>query len=256
MIKIPAADRTLKLLKVMAEIGQPVTANRLAQKLNIPRSSCYQLLEVLLEQGFAVHFPEQRRWGLGLAAWELGSAYQRHEPLERLAKPVLERLVLELGKTTSVVGHLGVLDGSDVLYLLEQRPLRSLKLVTDVGVRLPAHLTASGRAMLAQLDKKQLAASFRGRDLGRRTSLGPKSLEELIQILQMERTQGFALEVDEVTMGYASVGVAIVDHLDHPMAGIAITLQSRELEKLQLSSLAALLISAAEDLSRKFGHHG
>jgi DNA-binding IclR family transcriptional regulator len=239
----------------MAEIGQPVTASRLAQKLGIPRSSCYQLLEVLLEQGFAVHFESERRWGLGLAAWELGSAYQRHEPLERLAKPVLERLVWEIGQQTNVVGHLGVLDGSDVLYLLEQRPVRSLKLVTDVGVRLPAHLTASGRAMLAKLDKKQLATSFRGRDLGRRTSLGPKDLEELKKILEMESSQGFALEVDEVTMGYASIGVAIVDHLDHPIAGVAITLQSRELEKLQLSQLAAVLIEAAEDLSRKFGHH-
>lgn len=255
MSKIPAAERALKLLKVMAEIGQPVTANRLAQKLSIPRSSCYQLLEVLLQQGFAVHFPEQKRWGLGLAAWELGSAYQRHEPLERLAKPVLERLVSEFGQRTNVVGHLGVLDGSDVLYLLEQRPVRSLKLVTDVGVRLPAHLTASGRALLARLDSKQLSASFRGRELGRRTAVGPKNLDELKQILDLERRQGYALEIDEVTMGYASVGVAIVDHLDHPIAGVAITLQSRELEKLQLSQLAAVLIEAAEDLSRKFGHH-
>lgn len=239
----------------MAEIGQPATAARLAQKLGIPRSSCYQLLEVLKEQGFAIHFEQDRRWGLGLAAWELGSAYQRHEPLERLAKPVLGKLVQELGQKTNVVGHLGVLDGSDVLYLLEQRPVRSLRLVTDVGVRLPAQLTASGRAMLAHLDQKQLQASFRGRELARRTELGPRNLIELKAILDMEKGQGFSLEVDEVTMGYASVGVAILDHLEHPIAGLAITLQSRELEKLMLSELAAVLIKSAEDLSRKFGRN-
>jgi DNA-binding IclR family transcriptional regulator len=254
--KIPAATRTLNLLMAMAEMGQPATASRLAQKLGIPRSSCYQLLEILKEQGFAIHFEAERRWGLGLAAWELGSAYQRHEPLERLAKPVLSKLVSELGQKTNVVGHLGVLDGSDVLYLLEQRPLRSLKLVTDVGVRLPAQRTASGRTMPPHLDRKQLQASFRGRELTRRTELGPRNLQELGQLLLMEKGQGFSLEVDEVTMGYASVGVAIVDHLGHPMAGLAITLQSRELEKLELSVLAAALIRAAGDLSRKFGHHG
>lgn len=240
----------------MAEIGQPATAARLAKRIGIPRSSCYQLLEVLKSQGFAIHFQEDKRWGLGLAAWELGSAYQRHEPLERLAKPVITKLVSELAEKTPVVGHLGVLDGSDVLYLLEQRPAKSLKLVTDVGVRLPAHLTASGRAMLAHLDQKQLSASFRGRELTTRTNLGPKNLIELKQLLTQEKDQGFALEVDEVTMGYASVGVAIVDHLGHPMAGLAITLQSRELEKLQLSQLAQVLIASANDLSRKFGHHG
>lgn len=240
----------------MAEIGQPATAARLAKRIGIPRSSCYQLLEVLKSQGFAIHFQDDKRWGLGLAAWELGSAYQRHEPLERLAKPVITKLVSELAEKTPVVGHLGVLDGSDVLYLLEQRPAKSLKLVTDVGVRLPAHLTASGRAMLAHLDQKQLSASFRGRELTTRTNLGPRNLLELKQLLTQEKDQGFALEVDEVTMGYASVGVAIVDHLGHPMAGLAITLQSRELEKLQLSQLAQVLIASANDLSRKFGHHG
>lgn len=240
----------------MAEIGQPATAARLAKRIGIPRSSCYQLLEVLKSQGFAIHFQDDKRWGLGLAAWELGSAYQRHEPLERLAKPVITKLVSELAEKTPVVGHLGVLDGSDVLYLLEQRPAKSLKLVTDVGVRLPAHLTASGRAMLAHLDQKQLSASFRGRELTTRTNLGPRNLLELKPLLTQEKNQGFALEVDEVTMGYASVGVAIVDHLGHPMAGLAITLQSRELEKLQLSQLAQVLIASANDLSRKFGHHG
>ena len=256
MTKVPAALRTLELLKLLAESPQPTTARRLAQRLGIPRSSCYQLLEVLKEQGFAIHYEDQKRWGLGLAAWELGSAYQRHEPLERMARPVLAKLVSELSQITTVVGHLGVLDGSDVLYLLEERPAKSLRLVTDVGVRLPAHLTASGRSMLARLSQKQLAASFRGRALTNRTGLGSKNLNELEGVLVQERVQGYALEVDEVTMGYASVGVAILDNLDHPMAGIAITLQSHGLEKLQLSQLASALTKAAAELSRKFGRSG
>ena len=256
MSKVPAANRTLAILRIMAEIGQPTTADRLAKKLGLPRSSCYQLLEALEEEGFAIHYPAERRWGLGLAAWELGSAYQRHEPLERLARPVLERLIAELSKKTSVVGHLAILDGSDVLYLLEERPVRSLKLVTDIGVRLPAHLTASGRAMLQHLDKRQIAASFRGRELANRTNLGPRDLAALNDLLELERVQGFALEVDEVSMGYASVGMAILDHLKHPIAALAITMQSNQLEKLQLSQLAMVLEKAAVELSRKFGPHG
>ena len=256
MSKVPAANRTLAILRTMAEIGQPTTADRLAKKLGLPRSSCYQLLEALEEEGFAIHYPAERRWGLGLAAWELGSAYQRHEPLERLARPVLARLIAELSKKTSVVGHLAILDGSDVLYLLEERPVRSLKLVTDIGVRLPAHLTASGRAMLQHLDKRQIAASFRGRELANRTNLGPRNLAALNDLLELERVQGFALEVDEVSMGYASVGMAILDHLKHPIAALAITMQSNQLEKLQLSQLAMVLEKAAVELSRKFGPHG
>lgn len=256
MTRVPAALRTLQLLRAMAELGEPTTADRLAKKLKLPRSSCYQLLEVLAQEGFAIHYEKDRRWGLGLAAWELGSAYQRHEPLERLVRPALSKLVSEYSKKTAVVGHLGVLDGSDVLYLLEERPAKSLRLVTDVGVRLPAHLTASGRSMLAKLDERQLSASFRGRELANRTELGPRSLGELKKLLEQERARGYALEVDEVSMGYASVGVAISDNLGHPIAGLALTLQSSQLAKLELSSLALALSKAAADISRKFDRHG
>ena len=57
-------------------------------------------------------------------------------------------------------------------------------------------------------------------------------------------------------MGYASVGKAILDHLNHPIAALAITMQSNQLEKLQLSQLAMVLDKAAVELSRKFGPHG
>lgn len=256
MSKVPAATRTLALLKLMAELGQPATANRLATKLNIPRSSCYQLLEELEAQGFAIHFEKDRRWGLGLAAWELGSAYKRHEPLERLARPALTKLVDELSKTANVVGHLGVLDGPEVLYLIEQRPIRSLKLVTDVGVRLPAHLTASGRAILAALPAQQLKATFANQQLRLRTGHGPNDFKELSALLEQQRKTNYALEIDEVTMGYASVGVAVMDHLNHPIAGLAITLQTQDLEKLELELLSTRLRNTAEELSGRFGHHG
>ena len=82
----------------------------------------------------------QARYGLGLASYELGSAYQRQAPLERMARGVMDRLVDQTGHNA----HLAVLHGRDVLYVIEQRAPGRPLLVTDVGVRLPAALTASG----------------------------------------------------------------------------------------------------------------
>jgi DNA-binding IclR family transcriptional regulator len=110
--------------------------------------------------------------------------------------------------------------------------------------------------MLAHLGQKQLIATFGSGELSKRTPLGPKTLRELTSLLATETKSGFALEVDEVTLGYASVGVAILDRLNHPIAGLAITLQSQELEKLQLDQLALALSRAADELSGRFGHSG
>ena len=84
----PAVGRALNVLMALAARAGPVSATTLARELSIPRSTVYHLLEVLVEHHFVVHLPEQRRFGLGVAAFEVGSAYMRHEPLELLARPV------------------------------------------------------------------------------------------------------------------------------------------------------------------------
>ena len=98
----------------------------------------YHLLATLEEHGFVVHLPAERRWGLGVAAFELGGGYARQEPLARLGRPLLAELVDRAGESA----HLAVMTGRDVLYIVEERAPRRPALVTDVGVRLPAHLTA------------------------------------------------------------------------------------------------------------------
>ncbi len=56
----------------------------IARELALPRSTVYHLLTVLRDEGFVVHLREDRRYGLGVAALELGTAYSRQEALRRL----------------------------------------------------------------------------------------------------------------------------------------------------------------------------
>src|SRR6476469_2479965 len=147
MANVPAAGHALDVLTLLGRHVAPVPASAIARDLGLPRSTTYHLLGVLVDRGFVVHLPEERRYGLGVAAFELGSAYARQEPLRWIAGTVLSRLV----DATTHNGHLAVLHGRDVLYVIEERAAGRPSLVTDVGVRLPAHLTASGRAMLADL---------------------------------------------------------------------------------------------------------
>ena len=168
----------------------------------MPRSSAYHLLEVLVERGFVVHLPDQRAYALGFSAFEVGSAYLRHQPLEHIARPILKRLVAAVGETA----HLGILYGAESVYLLKEQPQTAgvpVTLVTDVGVRLPAHLTANGRSILAHLSAAQVRALFpSSASFIHRTERGPNSLSELRRILQTERAQGWAEEAGMITEGW------------------------------------------------------
>lgn len=232
--QVPAAARALAVLRLLAEAPGPVPAAVVARALGVPRSSAYHLLTVMVEQGFVVHLPEERRYGLGVAAFEIGSAYARQEPLQRLARLLLARLVDASGQSA----HLAVLRGREVLYLLEERAPGRPPLVTDVGVRLPAELTASGRAMLAALPPAQVRALFGDHSaFVRRHGDGPASLSQLRQVLAPVRRQGWAEERGEVTPGFESVAAAVRDHTGHPAAAVAVTFDPERLREGERETL-------------------
>ena len=100
-----------------------------------------------------------------------------------------------------------MLHGREVLYVVEERAKGRPTLVTDVGVRLPAHLAASGRAMLAALPPAQVRALFPDRGaFVQRHGVGPASLSALRGLLVDVRARGYALEDGEVTPGLRERG--------------------------------------------------
>ncbi|MBB4685902.1 DNA-binding IclR family transcriptional regulator [Amycolatopsis jiangsuensis] len=219
---VPALRSGLAVLQLLAAHAGPVSAATVARDLQLPRSTTYHLLNELTAAGFVVHLPTERRYGLGIAAFELGSAYLRHDPLERLAGPLLRKLVDRVGHTA----HLGVLHGNESLYLIKERPARPETLVTDVGVRLPGQLTASGRAILRHLPAAHVRALFPAAgSFVRRTGRGPDSLAALRRTLAAEQRLGWSVEDGHVTDGFASVAAAVFDHGTRPMASISVTLR-------------------------------
>lgn len=223
----PAAEATLAILQALGRRGAPTSAAAIARELDLPRSTTYRLLGILRDAGFVMHDDATRRWGLGVAAYELGSAYQRQQPLQRVARAAVAGLADEVG----AVAHLAVLHGTDVLYVLEERPLGLPPLVTDVGVRLPAPVTASGLAILAALPRSQVralfpdAASFVERRPGAGAPTTPGALRsELTRVHQ----RGHSYENGCVTAGFASIGSVVLDHTGHPAASITVTWRTSE----------------------------
>jgi DNA-binding IclR family transcriptional regulator len=96
-----------------------VRATTLARDLGLPRSSAYQLIAVMMDEGFLVHYPEDQAYGLSTLLSEIGTSSTRTTRLGRLAEPLLERLVADA--PIPVVAHLAVLTGADVLYELRPR---------------------------------------------------------------------------------------------------------------------------------------
>lgn len=248
---VPAAASTLRILRLLSSRGA-LGGAAIARELDLPRSSVYELLGALREHGFVVHLPEERRYALGLGAFEIGSAYSRQAPIARLSRPLAARLVDRVHESC----HVAVLHGREVYYVVEERARLRSPLVTDVGVRLPAHLTASGLAILAHLPRRQLLALFPHLDaFVDRTGVGPRRLSELRALLAQVTGRGFAVENGSVTPGFASVAAAVLDHQGYPVAGVACTFEAEVGEDVALTraDLAEAVTATAAQLAARLG---
>lgn len=251
MGQVPAASRALKVLKFLATQPDPVPLERIARAVGLPRSTAYHLVHAMIEEGFVTHIADERRFCLGVAAFEVGSGFSRQEPLQRLARRHLAGLVDRVGQSA----HLAVPHGRDVLYVVEERAPGRPPLVTDVGVRLPAYLTASGRAILAALPPAQVRALYPDRSaFVDRHGRGPRSLSALRTVLAETRQRGHAIEEGEVTPGMSSVGAAVLDHNAVPLAGIAVTYPTDD--EPDVSQLVREVTGTAATVSRRIGGRG
>ncbi|WP_435202743.1 IclR family transcriptional regulator [Janibacter sp. GS2] len=245
MANATAAGHALRALTHLASRAAPVPAAHLARAIGLPRSSTYHLLGVLIEHGYVVHYAEERTYGLGAAVHELGAGYQRQDPLQRLARPLVERLV----DATTHNAHLAVLSGRDVLYVIEERAAGRPSLVTDVGIRLPATLTASGLAVLAALPPKQVTALYPS--AAAMVADGPPTPSALRRELVAVRARGYALEVGSVSAELSSVASAVLERDGHPVAAVAITFRSEEIDGEAQDELASAARRTAEAMGSR-----
>ncbi len=236
----------MRILTLLGHSRGPLAAARIATQLGIPRSSVYQLLQEMHALGYVLHYPEDRRWGIGPGAFELAGGFSRQQPLARLGRPLLESVVDRVGES----GHLAVLSGRDVLYLAEERAPNRPSLVTEVGVRLPAHLTATGRAMLAALPPAQVRALYPDASAFARRDDDTWTYRRLSQELSGVRERGYSTERGEVTAHLTSIGVAVTDRSGWPLAAVALTFTDRDNREV-LDDWVSKLQATAAELARR-----
>ena len=148
-----------------------------------------------------------------------------------------------------------MLHGPDVYYVIEQRAPRRRTLVSDVGVRLPATVTASGLAILGALLGRPGPGhlpELRRPGRARRVTGRPPS-RELRALLAAVRERGYAVEDGLVTAGLASVGVPVLDRTGYPVAGISVTFEADRVDRDRHDQLVADVRRAAATLTRRLG---
>ncbi|MEL4072422.1 IclR family transcriptional regulator [Ochrobactrum sp. GPK 3] len=154
---VPGLVRGLQVLRAFTPERPRWTLSQLAEALETTRSAIFRTVYTLANDGCLLLDERNHTYSLGPAVLRLSYGYLATRELVEVATPVMERL----RDRTGWAAHMGVLDGTSVLYVLRLPSLQGNASIVHVGSRLPARSTTMGRVLLAGLSEAELIQLYR-----------------------------------------------------------------------------------------------
>lgn len=244
---VPAVERASAILDLVAEAATPPTLSEIARALGLPKSSTHGLCHTLC----ALRLLSEDRGGylLGphLLQWAQAALDQNDIARE------FTRLLGDFPELSRYTITLSTLEGAEVVYTSCRNSAAPLGVTFRIGMRLPAAFTATGKAMIAHLDRPArdaLLATPLPPPLTPRSVASRAALEaELGQIL----LRGFSVDDGQVRPGMTCLGAAILNAARQPVAGVALSMTEAEATEATVADTGRAIAAFARRLSEAAG---
>lgn len=198
----------LQILQVFSDHPSGLKLPEVTRLAGLPAATAYRFLRTLVEQNYLHYFPYSATFRPGPKVMSLGFAALSGLEIAELAKPYLEDLSRQIHQNV----NLGVLEGTDVVYLVRIKVHSILGINLMVGSRLSAYNSAMGKALLAFLGQAELESMIHrwSNDAEAAKVIGPGG-RKLKQQLALVRKQGYALVDGEMVRGLTSIAAPVYD---------------------------------------------
>ncbi|WP_213576666.1 IclR family transcriptional regulator [Rhodococcus sp. USK13] len=233
-----SVDNALQILRLVGK-AKSVRVVEVASYLGVSRSTAHRLLDALGKQGFvtkdAAHvyrigpaFAGAGLAGDSLPDWQLGI----HSHLRELAS--------RSGETC----HVGVLEGNSARFIEGVSSEKLPRVGSRVGILLPAHATAIGKAILSEMSAENVRGLFPFGLPGSTASAPtePAKMLALHRELVATRRRGYAINVGEIEAGVIAVGAPVHEKSGRTVGAIAVAAPTARVPRIDVEKLAVHLM--------------
>lgn len=245
---VKSAERTIKLIELIAGAPSPLTFTEIKEALKIPKSSLSYLLDDLEHYGYVSRNPTSLRYSKGMRLVEYSILCINNT--DTLSEVNLE--LEKIGKQYGEAMHAGVLDGRFVTYISKINGGNKIVLTSNIGLRTPAHSTALGRVLLAEQTDQQIFDLLNGHALERVTPFTLTDLDSLMLEIHKVREQKYAVETQQSVLNAACVAVPVYNFNTHKiMFAISMTVAATKLTPVYQEKIISVLQEASRCISVK-----
>lgn len=244
MSEVQTLARGLKIVDLLADTEAGLTASDLIEQIGIDKSGISRLMKTLVKYGYVDRDDETRRYHLGVHVHDLGQRAGQHAVLRELVQPYLARLRAQ----TDENAHAAVYSSAQALTIADEPSNQPLRVVSEVGRRMPLHCSAVGKCLLAFTGHAVPATLPR---YTANTLTEPAQLERALATI---RQQAYALDDEELTVGVRGLAVPIRNREGRTVATVGLSGPTVRLTDSSLPRLVEQLQAAASAISQALGY--
>lgn len=248
---VPALDRALTILELLAQHGEGMRMREIAERLSLPPNSVFRLTGTLEERGYLLREGDDMRYRLSRKLLSLGYAAIGEDRLLEQSLDVMQALRDETEETV-LIGIRADLQG----VVLEQVPtMHPVKFLVNPGTHFPLYTSAPGKvfvAFLPPVERDTLLARIPFTRYNQRTlDTREKFTAELEQVVRL----GYGTDRAEQVDGLHCAGAPIFNHRGYPIAAVWVTGPSFRVPVERLAQLGSQVAAAAKIISQRFGYN-
>jgi PcaR/PcaU/PobR family beta-ketoadipate pathway transcriptional regulator len=216
---VQSVSRALSILELFSDKRPSLSVSEVAELTGLNRATCYRFCQTLRQLGYLEELGD-RRFRPGLKAVSLAHSALSSRELPELALPYLRRLREDTGETV----NMGLLDGTEVVYVARVLSDHLIALRLYVGSRLPAYASSLGRAQLAFLPHEEVEDILDRSEFAALTDHTIVDRRRLLAELKRIRSQGYAVNNQEIAKGLRGVAAPVLAGSRRPIAAINISI--------------------------------
>jgi DNA-binding IclR family transcriptional regulator len=235
-------DNAAAVLRCFGAGCPSVTVTEVTARLGLPKASASRLLRAMREAGMLETIGGTKRHRPGRMMLDLAAAFRHSSRLIERASVVVAAAARTFGHT----GYVSLREGREVTAVADFEGSNALRVVSNIGRRLPAHLSATGRTLLARMADHEVAMLYHG----------TREAALLAPILAQVRAHGYAESQQDTTPGVDAIAIAVADPASDEAVSLCLVYPHTLVPPQERAAMIGALAKGAAGIAEALGDAG